>query len=136
MTTTTPSSNIVNSKDKESNTEWVVQDLVESGDDDDNTDESNRHCAILDLNNNINNDARLLLQKSDLSFLHWSGNQFQPMKRKSGRRPSKDVPLTVVRSLLRKIISGHNTFILGVYPNDTVKVKDAGDVNSVIALVK
>ena len=76
------------------------------------------------------------MQKSDLSFLLRLGNQFQPMKRKSGCQSSKELPSNVVQSLLCKTISGHNTCILGAYPNNAIEAKDRGDANGVLALAK
>ena len=116
--------------------EWVVQAHVDGRNNDNNKDKSKQRQAVWDLHNDVNNYARLLLQKSNLSFLLWLGNQFQPMKRKSGRQSSKDILSIVVWSLLRKTITGCNTGILGAYPNGAIEVDDAGDANGVTALAK
>ena len=80
-TTAAPSSNIINNEDKERNTEWVVWALVEGC----NKDKSKQQHTISDLDN----DATLLLWKSNLSFLLRSGNWFQSMKRKTVANPAR-----------------------------------------------
>ena len=72
--TTTLLSDIVNDKNKESNTEWVVQVLVDGCNNNNGEEESKQHHAVLDLNNDVNDDARSLLQNSNLSFMQRLGN--------------------------------------------------------------
>ena len=104
--------------------------------DNDGEDNSKQRHDILDPDNGVNSNARFLLRKSNLFFLLRSGNQFQPTKIKSGCVSSKDVLSNLAQSLLRKMISGHNTHILGIYPNNAINIEDAEDAKRIVALAK
>ena len=88
--TATLLSNAVNNKDMESNTAFFVQALVD-GCSNNNKDKFKQRHTVLNIDNNINNKARSLLQNSDLSFLLCLGQWFQPTKSKSSHQSRQDV---------------------------------------------
>ena len=74
MAISAPLSDIVKDKEEERNMEWVVRVLVDGRNNDNDKDKYKQRHTVLDLNNDVNDDARLLLQKFNLSFLLQSSN--------------------------------------------------------------